>query len=191
MEEIAELLIKSPKTGSTLILTSLASLGWISRNLFDILIDKRKYKRELNTYFWKEKINASKKASEYYLEFLNFLNLTQIQFENFELQKIEHQDLIKNIQKEVEFYSNKLKTFPHFEHHHINIFYEFDGEKTLKITTENNQLLRELFELNSKKDNSGEKAKEIFKKLKDNYKELFAIHKEYLKKVRNDLKGYV
>ena len=191
MEEIAELLVRFPKTGSTLILTSLASLGWILRNLFELLIEKRKYKRELKTFFWKEKINASKKASEYYLEFLNFLNLTQIQFENFELQRIEHQDLIKNIQKEVEFYSNKLKAFPHFEHHHINIFYEFDGEKTLKITTENNQLLRELFELNSEKDNSKEKAKEIFKKLKDNYKELFAIHKEYLKKVRKDLKDYV
>lgn len=176
---------------STIIATASAAIGWVLRNLFEIFIENRKYKKELKTFFWKEKITASKKASEYYLEFLNFLNLTQIQFENYELQKIEHDDLIKNIQKEVEYYSNKLKTFPHFEHHHINIFYEFDGEKTLKISNENNQLIRELFELNPDKNDNGESAKIIFKNLKDNYKELSGIHKEYLKKVRNDLKDYV
>jgi hypothetical protein len=180
-----------PKIGAFFISAFFGIFGWLGKDVYQTIIENKKYKKELKTFFWKEKINASKKASEFYLEYLNFLNLTQIQSENYELRKIEHNVFIENIQKEVEFYTKKLKEFPHFEHHHINIFYEFDGEKTLKIANENNQLIRELFELNPKINDNGISAKKIFKKLKENYKSLFEIQKGYVKKVREDIENYI
>ena len=51
-------------------------IGWIA----NVMWEKSKYKREQKTYYWKEKINAGKKATEYYLEYLNLLNLIRFQF---------------------------------------------------------------------------------------------------------------
>ncbi len=79
--EIIELWKEYPKIGGTMIAIVSASIGWILRNIFQLIIENHKYKREIKTFFWKEKINASKKASEFYLEQLNFLNLVRHQFE--------------------------------------------------------------------------------------------------------------
>lgn len=190
MEKLTEFLAVYPKIGATLIATTFASTGWVFRNLFELYIEKRKYKRELKTYFWKEKINASKKASEFYFEYANFLNLARIQFENYRLQKIEHSLLIKNFQKEVQFYADKLKSFPHFEHHHINIFYEFDENKSLEINNEINSVNREILELNPEEDNS-ENAKYLFEKIENNYQKLFNLQKGHTNKVRKDLKEFM
>ncbi len=196
--EIIELLKEYPKIGGTFIAIVSASLGWVFRNIFQLIIESRKYKREIKTFFWKEKINASKKASEFYLEQLNFLNLLKHQFEIYELGKIEHQEMFENIQKEVSFYSNKLKAFPHFEHHHINVFYDFNEQRSMEINKNTFEITQEIIDLRTTETDSAEeidrKIREIksrAKKLKENYSELFDIYKSYLNTVRTDIKEYV
>lgn len=191
MDTILQFIKDYPVVGGTAIATTSASIGWILRNIFDIFIENKKYKRELKTYFWKEKINASKKASEFYLEYSNFLNLARLQFESYELGKIEHQEFIENIQNEVAFYSNKLKNFPHFEHHHINIFYEFDEQKSMDLTNEINKLIREISEVKPNENDAEKTIQNSFKKLKENYTKLFEIQKKYVSKVRNDIREYL
>jgi len=183
--------IKDYSLISGAIATTSASIGWVFRNLFEIFIENKKYNRELKTYFWKEKINASKKASEFYLEYQNLLYLLQLQIENLKSNKIEHQEFVKNIQKEVEFYTNKLKGFPHFEHHHINIFYEFDEQKSMELTNENYKLIRDISEINPSDNNSVQITQETLNKLKKNYLKLFEIQKKYVKNVRNDISKFI
>ena len=161
-------------------------------------IDNSKYNKELKTFFWKEKLNSARKASEFYLEHMNYINLLKHQFEVFEKGEIGHQELYENIQKEIEFYSNKLKAFPHFEHHHINIFYDFDEKRSIEINKRTFDINRELIELQPKEGDTLEeidiKIIEIKKRaaeLKDNYEEHFNIYKKYLQKVRKDLKDYL
>ncbi|MBJ2174187.1 hypothetical protein JBL43_08055 [Aureibaculum sp. A20] len=179
-----------PAIGGLAIGAIFGATGWIGRSIFDVVLEKKRYKRELKTYLWKEKINASKKASEFYLEYANFLNLARIQFENFRLGKIEHESLIENFQKEVAFYAEKLKTFPHFEHHHINIFYEFDENKAMEINNKINATNREISELSPDSVNT-EKASELFKILEDCYAELFDLQKGHTNRIRENLKDYV
>jgi DNA-binding ferritin-like protein (Dps family) len=129
---------------------------------------------------------------------MNYLNLLRHQFETFEKGEIEHQELYENIQKEVEFYSKKLKSFPHFEHHHINIFYEFNEDRSMEINKETFDINRELMELQPKDGDSLEEInrkvgeiKNRAAKLKSNYEEHFNIYKKYLKEVREDLEEYL
>lgn len=193
-----EFLKDYPGIGATSIAIVSGALGWSIRNLVQFFIDKSKYNKELKTFFWKEKVNSAKKASEFYLEHMNYLNLLRHQFEIFEKGEIEHQELYDNIQKEVEFYSNKLKAFPHFEHHHINIFYDFDEKRAMEINERTFDIQRELIDLQPKQGDSLEeidiKVIEIKKRvteLKDNYEEHFKIYKKYLKEVRKDLEDYL
>jgi len=179
-----------PGPGGLAIGAVFGAIGWIGKSIFDVVLEKNRYNRELKTFLWKEKINASKKASEFYLEYANFLNLARIQFESFRLGKIEHEALIENFQKEVAFYANKLKSFPHFEHHHINIFYEFDENKAMEINNRINATNRDILELNTESDNT-EKASELFKILEDSYTELFDLQKGHTKRIREDLKNYI
>jgi DNA-binding ferritin-like protein (Dps family) len=187
-----------PGIGAAGIAIVSGALGWFIRNLVQFFIDKSKYNKELKTFFWKEKVNSAKKASEFYLEHMNYLNLLRHQFEIFEKGEIEHQELYDNIQKEVEFYSNKLKAFPHFERHHINIFYDFDEERSMEINKRTFDINRELIDLQPKAGDTIEeidrKVREIKDKaseLKDNYEEHFKIYKKYLKDVREDLEDYL
>ncbi len=187
-----------PGIGATAIAIVSGALGWFIRNLIQFFIDNSKYKKELKTFFWKEKLNSAKKASEFYLEQMNYINLMKHQFEIFEKGEIGHQELYENLQKEIEFYSNKLKAFPHFEHHHINIFYDFDEKRSIEINKRTFDINRELIELQPKEEDSLEeidiKIIEIKKRaseLKDNYEEHFNIYKKYLQKIRKDLKDYL
>ena len=187
-----------PGIGATAIAIVSGALGWFIRNLIQFFIDNSKYNKELKTFFWKEKLNSSRKASEFYLEHMNYINLLKHQFEVFEKGEIGHQELYENIQKEIEFYSNKLKAFPHFEHHHINIFYDFDEKRSIEINKRTFDINRELIELQPKEGDTLEeidiKIIEIKKRaaeLKDNYEEHFNIYKKYLQKVRKDLKDYL
>ena len=187
-----------PGIGATAIAIVSGALGWFIRNLIQFFIDNSKYNKELKTFFWKEKLNSARKASEFYLEHMNYINLLKHQFEVFEKGEIGHQELYENIQKEIEFYSNKLKAFPHFEHHHINIFYDFDEKRSIEINKRTFDINRELIELQPKEGDTLEeidiKIIEIKKRaaeLKDNYDEHFNIYKKYLQKVRKDLKDYL
>lgn len=196
--DIVKLLKDYPAESATGIATIFALLGWIGRNVFQLIIEHKKYNIELKTFFWKEKINAAKKASEFYLENLNFLNLVRQQFEIYESGKTEHTELFENIEKEVKFYSEKLKAFPHFEHHHINIFYEFDENRAMEINKNTFEIHQRIYDLIPLESDSIEqidakinKIKECSKMLKDNYSELFEIQKKYLNKVRADIGAYL
>jgi hypothetical protein len=177
--------IKEYSLVSGIIMTGLASFGWVLRNLFEIFVENRKYKKELKTYFWKEKITASKKATEFYMEYSNLLNLIRIQFENHKIGNLNHKELIDNFQNEVVFYSSKLKSFPHFEYHHINLFYDFENDKTMEIGNNIISVNRKILEL-EKDESNIEKAKDLFGKLEENYTRLLEIQKERTNKVRND-----
>lgn len=181
-----------PQIGAACIAIVSGALGWFFRNLIQFFVDKSKYNRELKTFFWKEKVNSAKKASEFYLEHMNFINLVVHKFELFEKGSIEYQELYDNIQKEVEFSSNKLKAFPHFEHHHINIFYAFDEKRSMEINKRTFDINRELVDLLSMDgDIPDAEVKMKFSELKANYQELFSIYKAHLNTVRNDLKEYL
>ncbi|RKS94081.1 hypothetical protein BC952_1949 [Flavobacterium limicola] len=145
--DITRLLKDYPTESATAIATVFALLGWVGRNIFQIFIENRRYSKELKTFFWKEKLNAAKKASEFYLENLNFLNLVRHQFEMYELGKANQNEFFENIEKEVKFYSEKLKAFPHFEHHHINIFYDFNENRAMEINKNTFEINQKIFEL--------------------------------------------
>jgi hypothetical protein len=126
------------------------------------------------------------------------LNLLRHQFETYEIGKIEHQELFDNIQNEVQFYSQKLKAFPHFEHHHINLFYDFSEKRASEINSETTKINQQILDLRINKNDSIEiidnkvlEIKKLSKKLKDNYTELFEINKKYLNLVRNDIKEFI
>ncbi|WP_430400736.1 hypothetical protein [Flavobacterium sp.] len=129
---------------------------------------------------------------------MNYLNLLTYQFETYEKSQIDSQEHFENIKKEVEFYSNKLKSFPHFEHHHINIFYEFNEERSIEINKNTTEITRDLFELIPEKGDTLEiinhkinEAKVLANRLKLNYEEHFLLYKNHINNVRNDLKVYL
>lgn len=198
MEEIFNIIKEYPKVGVIGIATLSGSIGWLFNNLFQIYFENRRYKKEIRTYFWKEKLNSAKKASEFYLEYLNFLNLLRHSFETYETGKIEHQELFDNIQNEVHFYSEKLKAFPHFEHHHINLFFDFSDKRAIEINSETTKINQQILELKITEsdsvqmiDEKVDKIKSLAVNLKNNYAELFDINKKYLYLVRKDIKKFI
>ena len=114
-----------------------------------------------------------------------------IQFKLYREGKIEHKLLIENFEKEVNFYSNKLKLFPHFEHHHINLFYNFNNENILKITNENQELIQNLHEILGNVNIESENLSDILEKINSNYITLVEIYNVYLDVIRKDLKVYI
>lgn len=195
---ILELLKEHPSIEGALIALVSGITVIIIQNILQFLIQKTQYKKELRTFFWKEKINSAKKASEYYLEQMNYFNLLIQQFEIFENGQIGYNELFENLNKEIEYYSNKLKSFPHFEHHHINIFYDFNDKRSIELNKITFDIIKELIDLQPKKDDSNSdldiKLNQIKIKaseLKDNYNEHFEIYKKILKEVQNDIKKYL
>jgi hypothetical protein len=195
---ILELLKEHPSIEGALIALFSGISVIIIQNILQFLIEKAQYKKELRTFFWKEKINSAKKASEFYLEQMNYFNLLIQQFEIFESGQIKYNELYENLNKEIEYYSNKLKSFPHFEHHHINIFYDFNDKRSMELNKRTFDIIKELIDLQPKKEDSNDdldkKLNQIKIKsseLKDNYNEHFEIYKKILKEVQNDIKKYL
>jgi hypothetical protein len=198
MEEIFTLLQENPKAGTIVIALTSGSLGWIFRNIAQLIIENQRFKKEQKTFFWKEKINAAKKATEFYLEYMNFLNLARQQFEAFETGKYGHEELFQNLEKEIQYYTNKLKSFPHFEHHHITLFYEFDDTKALEINARIFKCNQQIFDYVFKDSDSDaevhrkeQEGRKIAKTLKECYAELFANANDQLRKIRADLNSYL
>jgi len=189
--DFIELIKQYPIEGSALISTIAASLGWIARNIAQLLLERSKYWREQRTFFWKEKINAAKKASEFYLEYLNLLNLMIIQFNLYKNGKIGHDTLISSIDQEVNFYNNRIKQFPHFEHHHINLFYDFNEKDNLKTVNENLEVLQKVTEMINSENPDDDSIKIEFEKINTNYIKLYDNYFSYIKIVREDLKRYL
>lgn len=189
--EFIELIKHYPLESSTLITIAAGAAGWTIRNIVQLILDNSRYWREQRTFFWKEKIDASKKASEFYFEYLNLLNMFILQFKLYNEGKLEHSELITSVENEVNFYSQRLKQFPHFEHHHINLFYDFNEKENLEIANKNYELLQKVTEISKSKDFNEEKIKKHFEEINNNYKTLFDNHLKYIELVRNDIKKYI
>jgi len=159
-------------------------IGWIA----NVMWEKSKYKREQKTYYWKEKINAGKKATEFYFEYLNLLNLIRSQFNLFKKNMIDEQSLLVEIQqREIEFYSNKLKQFPHFEYHHINLFYDLVDDKNYQIIIENNELFQEISKLIKLDNFNVNDISELYGKIESNYEIIYKNIIYLIKKTQKDL----
>ena len=194
MTELIEILEKYPKTGATIIAIVAGTLGWVFRNIFQMIIDYLKHKKEIKAFFWKEKINSAKKASEFYLEYMNLLILAQSQFDALQSDNDDDLSIMENTISQVQFYSEKIKKFPHFEHHHINIFYDLLDTETPEISIRLNELNRELTALSvnqSDLPNKKKRANQILNQLKVGYHEIYEIQKGLLKKVRDDIKSFL
>ena len=89
------------------------------------------------------------------------------QFEIYESGKTEHTELFENIEKEVKFYSEKLKAFPHFEHHHINIFYEFDENRAMEINKNTFEIHQRIYDLIPLESDSLEQIDAKINKIKE------------------------
>src|SRR5690606_25093198 len=163
-------------------------IGWFA----NVIWENSKYKREQKTYYWKEKINAGKKATEFYLEYLNLLNLFRLQFKLYKESFIDGESLLILIQqKEIEFYSQKLKQFPHYEYHHINLFYELIEDKNYLIVNENTETLQKINRINQSEDVKDNEISELFGKIGDNYEKLYNNVLLQLKKIQKDLENEV
>ena len=158
------------------------AVGWFA----NVIWENSKFKREQKTYYWKEKIDAGKKATEFYLEFLNLLNVYRLQFKLYQDSIIDGESLLVNIQqKESEFFEQKLKQFPHFEYHHINLFYDLIDDENYQIVNENIEILQEINRI--KQSGDVKKISELFGKMGHNYEKLYNNVLKLIRKVQQDL----
>jgi hypothetical protein len=92
-------------------------------------------------------------------------------------------------QKELEFYSRKLQNFPHFEYHHINLFYDLIDDKNYITINENADYFQKIYNINN--SNNPEKDEieksELFDKIGSNYEKIYYKIIFKLKKIQKDL----
>ena len=194
LTEISKLINEYPTISLAIIAAIFSSIGWGCNSFYQIIVDNYKQKRELKIFLWKEKINAAKKASEFYLEYLNFINLLRNQLDMLATGKAEYEQINININAEIQELSNKLKTFPHFEHHHINIFYKLIDNRTLKINQENFEILGKINGLGTlglSYEEFDAQLKDYVIKFKNNYTELAEIYEDLIEKIRTDINSYL
>lgn len=143
------------------------------------------YKKDLKTFLWKEKIEAAKKASEYYLEFLNYINLLIVH-----LELLSDDDIgVSDLGKELIFYENKMKSKTTLDHHHINIFYDLISNESSELTIKIQKSIHKLT-LISESDNL-DLTKEIIEELKECYSELLNLYKKQIGNVRESIRKYI
>lgn len=192
--EIAKMIKDYPTESVVVIAAFFSMIGWIGNNILQLIVDRNKQKKELKTFLWKEKINAAKKASEFYLEYLNFFNLVLNQLDLLESGKVENEQVAENINAEIQLLSGKLKAFPHFEYHHINIFYDFLESRASILSKQNFEILGKIYGLDSLKITPEEfnvKLKMYILEFNKNFTELSDIYKGFIKQVRNDINNYL
>jgi len=180
------------------IATLFTALGYFAKTIIDFVLDKRRRKAQLRELFWKEKIQASKKASEFYYEHLAFLNLLTQKIETEINEKEFSEILAKSFQKQILNLSNKITNPSHYEHHHIHIFYDFDETELNELNKNSFEILQDMesivFEPDEKLDSIAKKldeVKSLSKKLKINYEKSIKIYRKYLKSIRGDIKEYI
>jgi hypothetical protein len=165
-----------------------SAIGWSA----NIIWENSKYKREKKTFYWKEKINACKKASEFYFEYLNFLSLAKLQFNLYKNSIIDGETLLIEIQqKEIEFYSKKIQQFPHYEYHHINLFYNLIDEINFQIVLENAEILQKIIKKKSSDSPLESETSELYGLIEKNYDKLQKNILINLQKVQKDLENGV
>lgn len=191
--EILNVLKEFPQ--SWLILIS-GIFGFFAKTIVDYFIGKSKKRIDLQELYWKEKIDSAKKASEYYLSHVSFFSLTADKYEIIEENRDGSENLIKDTEELIVGYQKRLLEFPHFEHYHVNLFYDFDESESTKLIKENYGYIQNIHSINPKandEDSVFEKKwlliRENFGNLKNNNRKLIQIYKGYLKIIRDDIKA--
>ncbi|MFI1770238.1 hypothetical protein [Thalassobellus citreus] len=184
-----------PEIGTLCVATIFTALGFIFKSLIDFLLEKRRKKAELREAFWKEKIMAAKKASEYYFEQLSFYELT---LQNLDLtlnEKRTPNGLRESIVKSIDNISERINNPSSFEHHHINIFYDLN-QKQLKDKVLN--IISELQDIHNFMEQetvlTDDEFKELYmttREMRNNIEGISLIYRQFLDLIREDLKSNV
>lgn len=184
-----------PKIGSTSLASIFTMIGYFSKTLIDLFIEKRKRKHAYKSEFWKEKLNASKKASEFYFEQLNLFELI---CQNIDLQlsgKSINPDLLLGIQNSINRVNERVSNPKNFEHHHINIFYDFDHDELREKSKELiNQIQDVYFLMKENSESYGKKNDEVinsYSKVKNTIISIDSKYRSYLATIRDDLNKVV
>ena len=177
-----------------LVTLTAGGFGYILREIIGNIYSKKKEARDLKAFLWKEKIQAAKKASEFYYQQLNFLELAYQQTKLDEPQQELHKDLIQSINNDLESLRQKIYDFSHYEYHHIQIFYEIDGEIPRKLVSK-------LFDIGIKlsdKETAELDIVDLTDLIKDSTKQrreiltgLIDFYKSAIKLVRDDINTYL
>jgi hypothetical protein len=200
MEETGlwKLLAESPKMGALLIATISSVLGYSLKTLIEYFLSLRKKKAELRELFWKEKIQSAKKASEFYYEHLSFLNLLSQNIDNEINEKEYSEALAISFQNQISELSKKTTNPSNYEHHHVNIFYDFDETELNQLNKESFEIIQDLETTKILETDSSEQigkkwndSKEYRKKLKSNHEKAMKIYRRYLKHIREDIRKFV
>ncbi|WP_445748866.1 hypothetical protein [Polaribacter sp.] len=186
-----------PEIGTLCIATIFTAVGFIFKNIIDFFIEKLKKKAEMKEIYWKEKINAAKKASEFYFEQLSFYEIT-IQNLNLILNgKRTPKGLSESLTKSLNNIYERINNPSNFEHHHINIFYDLNQkilkEKTSKIIF-NLQEIYNFMDLDLNLELTDEEFKAIYiitTEMKNNIVDISLIYYQFLELIKVDLKSNI
>ena len=184
-----------PEIGTLCIATIFTAFGFIFKNLIDFLLEKRRKKAELKAVFWKEKINAAKKASEYYFEQLSFYELTLSKLNVLLNEKKTSISLIESLEKSINIISERINNPISFEHHHINIFYDFNQQPLKDKVLDLMSQFQDIYNLMEKEEklNDEEFKNYLFTtmNIKNNIEGISDFYRGYLDMIRTDLKKHI
>ena len=197
MDFIFKILRENPEIGTLFIATSFTAIGFIFKTLIDTFLENKRYKNEIKKSYWTERINAAKKASEYYYDHLELIGLM---IHNIDI--VLNQDgpgsLPETIQKTIENISQRSVNPKSFEHHHIHMFYDFDTDIFDQLNTESFNIIQNLQKIEILDSDSSEindeklsKGRKLLLELKSSHLAKKALYKKYLKKISDDLAEFI
>ncbi len=183
MEFIFKILQENPEVGTLFIATTFAAIGFIFKTLIDAILEGRKSKKELKKIYWIERINAAKKASEYYYEQQELFGL-MIHKIDVVLRQNGPGSLPETIQNTIEVISQRTKNPTSLEHHHVHMFYDFDTDVIDQLNTKSFNIIQDLQKIEIFESDSTEcihdklnKGRNLLTSLKSNHQE----QKKYIK----------
>ncbi len=187
-----------PQVGTLIIGLFFTSIGYFGKTIIDILLEKRKREAGLQELFWKEKIQAAKKASEYYYMHLSFLQINAEKIETYINGKEYSEVLNESFEEVIEKLQKKIVEPSNFEHHHINLFYSFDESKIHDLNKERFEILQELESVKFSPDDDKiiwmrkrDAINTNYLKLINNYKKLYKIYDKNMNIVKGDITDFI
>ena len=197
MDFIYRILREYPEIGTLFIASTFGALGFIFKTLIDAFLENKRHKNDIKKVYWTERINAAKKAAEYYYDHLELIGL-MIHKIDVVLNHEKPSSLEEIMQNTIEKLSQRLINPTSFEHHHIHMFYNLDFEIFDKLNTESFNLIKNLEEFEFLESDPPEsinkklnEMKSILLDLKNNHKTKRNLYKKYLTKINSDLADFV
>ncbi|MEO1010728.1 MAG: hypothetical protein AAFX53_05435 [Bacteroidota bacterium] len=197
MEFIFKILQENPEIGTLFIATTFTAVGFIFKTWIDNILEGKRYKKEIKKIYWTERINAAKKASEYYYDHQELLGL-MIHKIDVVLRQDGPGTLPETIQKTIEVISQRTVNPISFEHYHIHMFYDFDTEELNRLNSESFNIIQglekiEILESDTIESINGKlnDGRNLLTNLKSNHQKQKKIYKSYLKMIQEDLAEYI